>query len=333
MPTLNIYNFQNDIPEWALSSPLKWIENQSPTNQFKWIKHVIYTENPFPAKITKDTHLDIFLVNLFSKCSGELFSNLSAMINDLLGEFNTNIYYRFPHVFEYLLNLCGHFRFKECEDTIVDIIMNRLKYLTNSKDEIILKEHCLTTLSGLGCISKETIGLFEEYLLQIDYSKICYVALYTKNPLFAAKKLPLLLKLHKEYNRLEILEDNIIVAFYIDIKEPVRLKKVIIEILHLDDKQFLNYEILPFLEKIGITFDPIPKLEDIDDDIMEDKIAINRKNRITNVDEEIGKINLNHFLVHDIRLRDTFNYIRINNYKKSHEAMSKYKEHLIMSGN
>jgi hypothetical protein len=93
---------------------------------------------------------------------------------------------------EDLLFLCGTLRCAAAEATIALITTDRLE---GRPDETGLRQNCLSVLSGLGC-TERTAPLFRRYISDVNYSALCYRALYRYDLSNAARELPRLVQTH-----------------------------------------------------------------------------------------------------------------------------------------
>lgn len=177
-------------------SPLKWIENLSLHSLREWLRLAVWVRNPLPVTVPHTSRLAVEISDLLKKGSSDLKTRVRTVIPGLLQEWGRDDP---SSSLDDLLIICGRLRCAAAEPAIALIATERLR---GRKEEISLRQRCLSVLSGFGC-TERTVYVFKQYINDIEYAAICYRALYRFDLSYAATELPALLEVYREADAID----------------------------------------------------------------------------------------------------------------------------------
>jgi hypothetical protein len=181
-------------------NPLAWIEKLTSSDLKNWLRLVLWLRDPAPLSVASASRLSISISELLKAGSVELKTRIRLVIPTLLQEWGRDD----PSVtLDDLLIICGRLRCAAAEPVILQIANERLR---GRAEEISLRQRCLSVLSGFGCTERSEY-LFKRYFDDIEYTAICYRALYRYHASYAAEGLSDVYKIFgsaNEHNELSV---------------------------------------------------------------------------------------------------------------------------------
>jgi hypothetical protein len=197
--------FWNDLDATLTAAdyqePLPWIERLPPGELLVWLRHVIWTGETQPVLTPNSAAVATHLVSLFKHGSTELMTRLRAILPILVQEWGRDD----PSgSLDNLLVLTGMLRCATAETSIGLLTTERL---AGVEGEVPLRQRCLSVLSGIGS-QPQTIEVFKSYLFDIDYTALCYRALFRLDRAYAARQFHLVIDIYGEggkENHLELM--------------------------------------------------------------------------------------------------------------------------------
>lgn len=226
-----------------LNEASRWIEAQSERNLKDWLRSIFWLRSAQPIFIPSTSRIALEISNLLRAGSVALRTRVRVVIPELLQEWGRDDP---SEALDDLLLMCGRLRCAAAEATVALIASERLK---GRPDETVLRQRCLSVLSGFGC-SERTVSLFISYLNNFDYTSICYRALYRFRESYAAKHLPLVLQLFRANNAKK--ELNVILhLLFRDLGSATRVFNMVNLAIKLGEPQFVA-DIVQTLRESGL---------------------------------------------------------------------------------
>lgn len=178
-----------------MQDPLEWLSHLSDAGLKKWLRDAVWRKELLPLSVPPSSSLVVYLSDLFNIHDNQRATDLRLRLREILpillqewGRFDP------PQCLTDLLYLCGTLRCSAAEPIILSIARERVDGL---KEEVSLRQTCLSVLSGLGP-SEATYNLFKYYIRDPRYTALCYRALYRLRLSYGAAELPTVFAVYNE---------------------------------------------------------------------------------------------------------------------------------------
>lgn len=175
-------------------NPLLWIERLSPAELLEWLRRAVWTGDARPVMTPHSAAPATHLANLFKEGSTELKIRLRSLLPVLVREWGHQDSYE---ALDALLVLTGMLR---CAAAETDIGLLTVERLTGIEKEVPLRQRCLSVLAGIGG-QPQTVEIFKSYLFRIDYTALCYRALFRLDRQYAARQFHAVVDVYGESGR------------------------------------------------------------------------------------------------------------------------------------
>ncbi len=175
-------------------NPLPWLERLSSTALLDWLRNAVWTGDARPVLTPSSAATATHLANLFKGASTTLSIRLRSVLPTLVREWG----HRDPsEALDALLVLAGILRCAAAEKDIGRLTIERLNGV---RQEVPLRQRCLSVLAGIGG-EPQTIEIFKNYLFKIDYTALCYRALFSLDRQYAARQFHAIVDVYGESGR------------------------------------------------------------------------------------------------------------------------------------
>jgi len=238
----------NYLAMWQPTEQLHWLEHLSVKELEDWLREVIWTQSESPLEFSNREPLVTSISSLIKQGSSALRIRIRAAVPVLVKEWGKK--YDEGRCLEELLIICSTFRCAAAESAVALIVTTKLAGHAN---EVNLRRHCLSVLSGFGC-SDQTAHLFRKHVIDFPYAATCYRALYRYDLACAAEELPRLLRTYRVAGAVPELKPILKLLFFEFLVEAQRIE-VWKHFVKATKSRILR-DALEQLQAINIVFEP-----------------------------------------------------------------------------